>query len=146
MASRGRQSAAALAVVPFGPKPCPEPPEELTAEQAEIWRAVTATKPPAWFTPDSYPLLVAYCCLVTDFRNVESLLAGFEPGWAGDKDGLERYAKLLQLRCMLSGRLAQLATKMRLAQQSRYDEKAAAVGSSHAVAGTKPWQRVAKEA
>ena len=144
MASRGRQSAAALAVVAIGPKALPEPPGELTPDQAVIWRAVTATKPATWFTPDSFPLLVAYCCLVTDFRNVESLLAGFRPGWAADTEGLARYGKLLQLRCMLSGRLTQLATKMRLAQQSRYDEKAASVASSHAVSGTKPWQRPGK--
>jgi hypothetical protein len=146
MATRGRQSAAALAVVPFGPKSAPEPPAELTLEQAEIWRSIVATKPPTWFTPDSFPLLVAYCRLTTDARSVQALLAGFDPAWAADKEGLERYDKLIRLRCTIAGRLAQLATKMRLAQQSRYDEKAASVASSHTVAGTKPWQRVAKEA
>lgn len=143
MGIRGRQSTAALAVVGPGIRQAPEPPKELTAEQAETWRAIVATKPVAWFTPDSFPLLVAYCRLTGDARNIEALLAGFDPAYADDKDGLERYRTLIQMRCQVAGRLAQLATKMRLAQQSRYDEKAASVGASHAVAGTKPWQRSA---
>jgi hypothetical protein len=84
--------------------------------------------------------------MTVDARGIEALIAAFDPAWTDDKDGMQRYAVLLRLRAQNSAGLAQLSVKMRLAQQSRYDDKRAHTAASHAVAGTKPWQRVVKEA
>src|SRR6202008_1135270 len=122
MGTRGRQSAASLGVVPIGPRPAPPPPMELTADQAVIWREVAAQRPPTWFTADTFPLLVAYCRLVTDARDIEALIQGIDlQAVAENKETLDRYRKLIAMRCQIAAGLASLATKMRLSQQSRYN-------------------------
>lgn len=128
-------------MVPIGPKPRMAPPAELTDEQAEIWRGIVATKPPEWWNADSAPLLVAYCQAITDARKIEDLIRRFDPATIEDGDGVAQFDKLLQMRARHAGILATLATKMRLAQQSRYNESRAATLDKHTAAGTKPWQR-----
>ena len=39
----------------------PPPPEDFTAEQAEIWRATVATMPVGWFGRETYQILASYC-------------------------------------------------------------------------------------
>lgn len=143
MGTRGRDSAASLGVVPIGPRPRMAPPEELTPEQAELWVKIAATKSPDWWNDDSAPLLVAYCQAVTDSRAIEELIRRFDPALIEDKAGIDQYDKLLAMRARHAGILATLATKMRLAQQSRYNESRASTIDKHTAAGTKPWQRVA---
>jgi hypothetical protein len=48
MGSRGRKSAAALGVI-HGIPQRPEPPDELTPEQAEEWREIVGRMPVDWF-------------------------------------------------------------------------------------------------
>ena len=139
-----RQSAAALAVV--RPRMLrAEPPAELSAVEASFWRAVVETKPPEWFLPDTYPLLLAYCRARSASEIIAQQLAAFEPAWMETPEGLARYDKLTQIQARQTMLLTTLATKMRLAQQSRYTETAANTAAKHGLAGTKPWQR-AKEA
>src|SRR3712207_6215201 len=57
MADRGRKSAASLEVVTALPGQRPGPPEELTSDQAGVWRAAAATKPADRFAADTHPLL-----------------------------------------------------------------------------------------
>lgn len=130
-----------MGVVPLGPRARMAPPAELSPEQAEVWVAVVATKPPEWWNADSAPLLVAYCQCVTDARKIEALLARFDVAAIEDKPGMDQFDKLLAMRARHAGVLATLATKMRLAQQSRYNESRAATLDKHTAAGTKPWQR-----
>ncbi len=78
MATRGRKSAAALSVVPVTAEQRPAPPEDLTAEQAQEWRAIVARMPADWFTREVQPLLMAYCKHLATFRKLSAAVDGFD--------------------------------------------------------------------
>src|SRR4051812_44557753 len=122
---RGRKSAASLAVVTSLPGQRPEPPAELTAEQAEEWRAVGATRRADWFSGNNQELLVAYCRHIVLTRRVSEQIDRFDPAWMADDDGLKRFDKLGAMLERHTRTIASLATRMRLTQQSRYDAKTA---------------------
>jgi hypothetical protein len=58
---RGRTSAAELAVVPISALQRPEPPEELSPEEAEAWRQTVDGMRADWFGVETHPLLRCYC-------------------------------------------------------------------------------------
>jgi hypothetical protein len=126
-----RKSAAALSVVPATFPKRPEPPADLTAEQAVEWRAVVATMPVDWFTPETWPLLIAYCRHTVTARTVAKLLETTDPG----KD-LARYDLLSRIGVRQSNILVTLATKMRLTHTGRYrvEKRVPVTAASH-----KPW-------
>jgi hypothetical protein len=140
MGVRGRKSGASLSVsVTNLPGQRPEPPKELTAEQADEWRAVVARMPADWFTRETYPLLVQFCRHVCRSREVEAVLAGFD--MRSDVEGFDRLTKIAERE----GRaVSSLATRMRLTQHSRYSDKgahgAAARAGADAPSG-KLWER-----
>src|SRR3954451_18956821 len=123
MAQRGRKSAASLTVATVTglPGQRPQPPDELTDEQAEVWRAVVATKPADWFQPDTHPLLTQYCRHTVAARVLARQIDGMDPACLADEDQLRRYEKLLAMRERESRAINALARGMRLTQQSRYD-------------------------
>lgn len=143
MATRGRKSAAALAVVTALPGQRPEPPAELTDEQAAEWRAIVGRMPADWFTRETQPLLVQYCRHVVKARLVAQAINDFDPAWLADEDGLKRYDKLTQIAEREGRAMSSLATRMRITQQSRYNAAAANTASTKAAKGDKPWQRQA---
>lgn len=53
----------------------PEPPEDLTPEQAEEWRAVVARLSADWFPRETHGLLAQYCRHVCTARRIARLLA-----------------------------------------------------------------------
>jgi hypothetical protein len=134
-----KKSAASLSVVPVKPKDARiAPPSFLTARQKELWLEIVASKPADWFTEDCKALLVGYVKAIAsheilsrrvdilesdDYESIEDLK---------DEDRLyamqERQARLIQ----------SFATKMRLTNQSRYQNSTAAVKSSKAGAA-RPW-------
>src|SRR5215212_3377089 len=68
MAKRGRKSAAELSVIrgggPLftgGPHEKPDPPAELSDDEAQVWRATVEAMRPGWFTAETLPLLQRYC-------------------------------------------------------------------------------------
>jgi hypothetical protein len=61
MAQRGRKSAASLSIVSVLGNERPAPPDELTREEAEEWRAIASRMPHDWFMREIHPLL-AECC------------------------------------------------------------------------------------
>ena len=111
------------------------PPAFLSAEQRKIWQSIVDTKPAEWFGADSAPILVEYVravdmCNVLDGQ-VREALSG------GDTDWIE---KILKLRDKESRRAADLATKLRLTQQSRYTPQAAATANKRTLHASKPWE------
>jgi hypothetical protein len=60
---RGRKGAAALSVVAgtINAVERPEPPAELTAEQAWEWQAIVDRMPADWFTVETWPVLMLLC-------------------------------------------------------------------------------------
>lgn len=135
MGNRGRVSAAALTVIgPGGIETIrrPEPPAELTDEQAEEWRAIVNRMPAEWFTRETEPLLVQYCRTIVRARRLAQLLNNTEKSEELD---VKEYRDLLRSEAEQSGVLMSLATKMRISQQSTYDKsKKKPAGGT-----TRPW-------
>ena len=100
----------------------PDPPKELSSEEKETWKAVTATKPPDWFRKDTHPLLVAFCKHIEVARHIDRLLAGFRDQQQGEDvsfiDWLAGLDKMLKARDRESRCLISLARCMRLSQQA----------------------------
>jgi hypothetical protein len=138
-----RKSAAALTVLPPLPKmKRPEPPDELTEEQADEWRRVVSQVPPDWFPPDTHQLLVTYCRHVVRARMIDRWIAGFRSEFLMLADGLERVEKLFAMGEKEGRAISSLMTRMRLTQQSRYHTETAANKSRARTATTEPWQHV----
>lgn len=128
MARKSADALAAPAMVTVETRP--NPPEVLTAEEAAIWCAVVDTKPAAWFDPASAPVLVEYCRAVIEVGVLAEMVREARGGKA--------YTSLLKARNVEAMRVASLATKLRLTQQSRYTPNVA--GTLGKKAGQpKPW-------
>jgi phage terminase small subunit len=139
----GRKSAASLSVVASLPAAMqrPEPPEDLSSEQAEEWRAVVARMPAGWFTRETHQVLATYCRHVVNARRLAAAIEDFKPAWLADDDGLKRYDKLLAMADREGKALTMTATRLRLTPQARYTAGAAATAANKAGAGEKPWQK-----
>jgi hypothetical protein len=91
MKQRGRRSTEALSkVVPLPgivPGTRPEPPPELTAEQAETWRAIVGRMPSDWFQPETWPLLCQLCRHTSISRLIGAALAEIDPKAVKDDKG-----------------------------------------------------------
>ena len=136
MAARGRKSAASLMVAPAGAVRAidrPDPPDELTEEQARVWYAVTESLPADWFGRETHDLLAQYCRHVVAARKVAQLIAQVE---ASPEFDVGEYDTLLKMQEREGRALSSLATRMRLTQQTTYD-KSKAKGKS---ATRKPWE------
>ena len=122
MGSRGRKSAAALAVVTAETVERlarPQPPAEPTSEQAEEWRSVVSRLPAEWFPRETWGLLAQYCRHVVAARRIAQLIAEHE---AGEDFDVEKYDTLLKMQEREGRALSSLATRMRLTQHSTYDK------------------------
>ncbi|HUX23214.1 MAG TPA: hypothetical protein VMV87_01230 [Burkholderiales bacterium] len=130
-----RKSTASLSVVQVGVRVRLPAPADLTPEQAALWTAAVESKPIDWFAEDSSPLLKEYvrACCMTDWMEtqVQAAMVGADGAALGS---------FMKLRDMESKRVASMATKLRLTQQSRYTPAAAATADKKAGSGGKPWQ------
>lgn len=142
MRSRGRPSVADQAVIiagTFGKRP--EPPEDLTPRQAEIWRATVASEHAAFFdTAALRALLTDYCRHRESGEKVSVVIDAFQAEWLKNSEGAKRFGGLLRMRELETRAAVTLATKLRLTNQSRYDEKTAATAKRNTAAGAKPWE------
>lgn len=112
----------------------PEPPVELSDEQATEWRQVVNRLPAEWFPRETWGLLAQYCRHVVAARRVAQLISNLEAG-DGDLNVVE-YDRLLKMQEREGRALSSLATRMRLSQHSTYDKKKKKPIESM----QKPWQ------
>lgn len=121
------------------PKKIPEPPTNLTGDQGELWRMVMASPAGDMITQDAFPVLSEYCRCITFADTVAVELNKFDPSWAIEDDGLERWNRLLAMQDRLSGRISSLATKLRITPQTRvWKQTAGSIANKSAK--RKPWQ------
>ena len=117
-----------------GPSVHLAPPDGLTDEQAQVWRETVGARSADFFGQDAVPMLEEYCRVVVMCRllamQIEAELPGGEIG---------EVKALLDMRDKESKRLASLATKLRITNQSRYTPQAAGTASKKG-AGGKVWQ------
>lgn len=133
---RGRKSAAELAIIgPGGVETIrrPEPPAELTDEQADEWRAIVNRLPADWFPRETWGLLAQYCRHVTRARRLAQLLVAAE---AAEEVDVKEYRELLRSEEEQSRAISSLATRMRISQQATYDKSKAKGGKS----GKRLWE------
>jgi hypothetical protein len=127
MGNRGRKSAASLSILaPLGAGASrrPDPPQDLTEEQAGEWKAVVNRMPADWFPRETHGVLAHYCRHVVTARYIGELIAAMESGSDGSTGlDLEKYERLLRLQEKEGRAISSLATRMRLTQHSRYDRK-----------------------
>jgi hypothetical protein len=132
-----KKSAASLSVVAVKPKDARlSPPSFLTVRQKELWLKVAAAKPAGWFTEDCEALLVGYVKAIASHEIISARIDALESGEQSmelkDENRLyamqERQARLVQ----------SFATKMRLTNQSRYQNSTATVKADKAGAA-RPW-------
>jgi hypothetical protein len=143
MAQRGRKSAASLSIVSMLGNERPAPPEELGEEEALEWQAIAGRMPADWFTRENFPLLADYCRHIVRARDLAQDIAKFKRFPAEVRlttDGVKRYDKLLGMADRERAAMVQLATRMRLTQQSRYTEKRAATAADRGKTVSKPWE------
>lgn len=95
-----------------------EPPEDMPPGQRETWALTVRSKPPEWFREDSIPLLEAYCQAVESYRMIRERLKS-------PPDRILDFQRLQHMATSQAQLMIQLATKMRLTQQSRFDRRKA---------------------
>jgi hypothetical protein len=142
MGTRGRKSAASQSVVitaSFGRRP--EPPDELTDEQAAIWRATTESEPTEFFgSAATQALLADYCRHRASADAVSKMIDAFDMGLLTSAAGAKQYHGLLKIRdheCRAAG---EKARALRMTNQSKYTPKSAATASKRQSAKiTQPW-------
>jgi phage terminase small subunit len=139
MGARGRKSKAELSTISYDGLEIhrrPDPPDHMGDDAAEIWRAITNSLPADWFSPGTLPLLEALCGLTVSQRYTLRAVQGVERD-GQDFDG-DSWVNLLRQMGEISGRIATLATRLRLTPQSRYGARSADTAARNAGDGPKP--------
>lgn len=135
----GRKSTASLTVLktPKLDKRL-EAPSTLTARQKEIWKAVVDTKSADWFNDDTAPLLVAFVKAVEQHELLSYQVENFDMSSLSDMDGVKMLDRLHTMQERQARLFQSLATRMRLTQQSRYQNTTAAV-KNNSGGSARPW-------
>lgn len=133
MGSRGRKSAASLSLVtPLQVMRRPDPPPELTPEQADVWREVVSDLPGDWFAGKTHSLLAQLCRHAVSAKRVAQLIAAAE---GSDEFDIADYDRLLKMQERESRCLASLSVKLRISQSTTYDKSKKKPAQTR-----KPWE------
>jgi lipase chaperone LimK len=121
MLQRGRKSTDARAAALMAADGArPEPPSELSQDEARIWREIVARLPSNWFPRETHALLTQYCRHEATLKDLTNLINKLKRA-----SNLPELRKMLRERRLESKTIAMLAVKMRLSQQSTYDRTVA---------------------
>lgn len=118
MENRGRKSSAELSVISGDGIVSirrPEPPADLTEDQASEWHEVVNRLPADWFPRETHGMLAQYCRHVINARRVAAMIERIVSDEAVDVD---TYDKLLKMQEREGRAMSSLATRMRLSQQT----------------------------
>jgi hypothetical protein len=118
MPRRSHEALAARPVADDGLRPDPPDEYRLTDDEIREWWATVQRMERNWFQRETFPLLAQYCRLTVSGHRISGLVHKAEKA---EKFDLDEYRKLLRTQSEISKGIAQLATKMRLSQQSSYD-------------------------
>jgi hypothetical protein len=141
MRQRGRPSAAGLEVIAgdFGKRP--EPSEDMSPEEVEIWRRVTASEPLQFFeTAATHEMLKAFCRHQATADKLTQVINQFAPAWLKNAEGVKRYNDLGKMRDRETRAATTQATKLRITNQSRMRSEAADASARQSKRGLKPWE------
>ena len=139
MGTRGRKSAAELSALTVLPGQRPEPPSELTDEQAAEWRAVVARMPTDWFPRETHQLLAQFCRHAVMARTLADKIAELDPKLLAHPEQVKHLDRLTRIAEREGRAMSALATRMRLTQQARYRAETAATAAAK-TNERKPWE------
>ena len=118
MGTRGRHGVAEIAVIgPSGIETVrrPEPPDELTDEQAIEWRAIVNRLAADWFPRETHPMLVQLCRQIVRARRLAQMIDAAEQADPFDE---KAYLDLVRAEEAVSGSISSLSTRLRITQQA----------------------------
>lgn len=147
MRTRGRQSAAELAVVDGGFAKRPEPPSDLTFRQTQIWHEIVSSEPAEFFNSGATrSLLAEYCIHREETEKITRVINRYTSASLTSYGEAQEYYSLLRMRDLETKLVVTLARQLRLTNQSRYEDRTAAREARKAAPGPKPWERDVEEA
>ena len=118
----------------------PDPPDDLTGPQRDIWRRVVDDEPLDHFgTEATQAMLKDYILQRYEADRITSTINIFPVEGLRTRKGIMHYDSLLRARDRCINRASSLATKLRLTNQSRYMPQTAARNSRDTLRGAKPW-------
>lgn len=120
----------------------PSPPENMKAEQAEIWNNTVASEPVNWFQSQAQrDILRMYCAAVYSAKMIQMFIDDYPIAMLATANGTRHYNNLCRLRRDETNSAVSLATKLRITNQSRYDRKLAATMTRGQSVESKPWSK-----
>lgn len=142
MGARGAESSASkLVSIAGGLARRPDAPDDLTKAQAAIWDATVASEGPEFFnTAALRELLADYCRHKATGADLSKQVEKYDATAAMDPETAKTFDRITKMRDRETKAAADLATKLRLTNQSRYTPKAAATAAKNASTQRKPWE------
>lgn len=140
MRQRGKTSAAALAVAAPSIERRLDAPVHLSDAERSVWLEMVNDQPANAFTATHVPVLEMYCRHVVRSRVLAAEIEAFDSAWLADKDGLDRYEKLLKMAERESRAANALARSLRITRQSVIDPKTAGRAAAKVGRARKPWE------
>ena len=141
MGTRGRKSAASMEVATAAQAVAvvrrPEPPLDLTPEEADVWVEVAEAMPADWFPRETWPLLRQYCRHTVTARRVSQLI---DAAASRDEVDVSEMKELLGLQAKETASLKAMAASMRLSQQASYSARGAGGEKSRRATVKRPWE------
>lgn len=123
-----------MAVKPIEIVERPKVPFDFNDQEASVWSTIVNSMPADWFTTGSLPLLRQYVHHIIASRNLSQLIADVSAN--SEKIDIKLYLRLLASQKEQSGVMSQLATKLRLTNQSLINHR-----GNHTVETEKdPWE------
>lgn len=141
MGQRGRKSGASLSVIAGSIDGRPQPPEDLTSDQRDVWIRTVGSESADFFrSAASQQILKEYCRHVISAGKLGRMINTIEAMDILTPTDGAAYETLLKLRDRETKALSDKATKLRLTNQSRYTPQAAATAAKKGATEAKPWQ------
>jgi len=138
MRQRGKKSAAAVATrEAVAVVNRPEPPLELSPEEADVWAEIVDAMPADWFPRETWPLLKQYCRHTVTARRVAQLI---DQASAREDLDIAEMKELLAMQAKETASLKAMAASMRLSQQASYSARGAGGEKSRRSTVKRPWE------
>jgi hypothetical protein len=134
----GRKSKASLSVVPKIPGQIrPNPPDDLSKPEQEVWKLVVGAMPPHWFGPETWPVLRELCFHVVTAKMVKQRLRSVS-------DDFRAFRQMVLLCRHESKAIVELSQRLRITPSSRVNSRKAEREHRHG-ATKRPWEVINNE-
>lgn len=144
MATRGRKSAAAVAVAaqagPLTTESRLKPSMHLSDAEMVVWARVVNDQPASAFTETHRDMLAAYCQHVVQAQVLADEIQSFEREWLRTDEGLKRYDRFLAMREREVRAAGAIARSLRITRQATTDPKTVGRANASMARAPRPWE------